>query len=211
MPFMKSFKFNFKTRTIRDEAGNAIGKSKKQPSVETSLPVLDGQDVINVLVANDPKINKLVLDAIDSIIVDAARGQFDEAIEALGDNGEVSASCLDFSKLTLEYLASIPASSRGAVALTDEDLETFYTDYIAVMVAATGKPEVKLKAHTDLFRKPLKCKANKPVLGLLVDQLDIYMSQSASIEDTGLAASRIRDKFQRWLDAEEATLSLDLL
>jgi hypothetical protein len=57
----------------------------------------------------------------------------------------------------------------------------------------------------------LKCKANKPVLGLLVDQLDIYMSQSASIEDTGLAASRIRDKFQRWLDAEEATLSLDLL
>lgn len=211
MPTMKPFKFNFKTRTIRDEAGNAIGKSKKQPSVETSLPVLDAGEIAVVLAANDPKINKLILDAVDRIIVDAARDQFDEAIEAMGDNGEVSASCLDFSKLTLEYLASIPASSRGAVALTDEDLEAFYADYLAVMVAATGKPETKIKFHTDLFRKPTKAKANKQVMSVLVDQLDIYMAQSANLDDTGLAASRIRDKFQRWIDAEEPTMSLDLL
>ena len=213
MPATKTVKFNFKSRTIRDEAGNAIGKSKKQPSLEVALPLPTADEVASFLVNPESKEAQLILDAVARLYIDGAREQFDEVIESFGedDSKTVSADALDYSKLTLEYIASIPPTQRGAAALSEEDFENFFTDYLAVMVAATGKDATKITNHINLFKKPTKAKANKEVLTVLVDQLDIYMAASANIEETGVVASRIRDKYQRWIDAPEVTMSLDLL
>jgi hypothetical protein len=35
-----TIKFNFKSRAIKDENGNTIGRTKKQPSVEAAIPTL---------------------------------------------------------------------------------------------------------------------------------------------------------------------------
>lgn len=212
MPYSKIVKFNFKARTIRNEAGEAIGKSKKQPSLEVSMPLLTAGELALYLANEGSKEAQLICEAVARLFIDGARGQFDEVIESfVDDSQEVTASMLDYSKLNLEYIASIPPTQRGATALSDEDWQMFFEDYLATMVAATGKPEVKIKNHLELFKKPNKAKNNKDVLAVLIDQLDIYMAQSASLEDTGTAASRIRDKFDRWLNAEEATVNLDLL
>lgn len=213
MPIAKQFKFNFKTRTIRDENGNPIGKSKKQPSVECEVPALSADEIISYLQQGDTKEAALISEAVARIIIDAAREQFDEVIESFGedDTKEVSAAMLDYSKLTLEYVASIPPTQRASSALSDEDWAAFFDDYLGVMVAATGKTEDKIKNHINLFKKPAKAKANKEVLQVLVDQLDIYMASSANLEDNGTCAARISEKFKRWIDEPEKAVNLDLL
>lgn len=212
MAIAQTFKFNFKSRAIKDENGKEIGRTKKQPSVEVDLPVLSHDELIEVLQAGG-KESDLIVSAAADIIYQAARNQFDEIIEGFGENSEqeVNASMLDFDKLTLTYVASIPPSQRGGTALTEEDWTTFFEDYLAVMVAATGKEEARIKNHINLFKKPQKAKANKEVLQVLVDQLDIYLASSANLEDTGVCASRIRDKFSKWISEPEKAVDLSVL
>jgi hypothetical protein len=214
MPIAKSFKFNFKSRAIKDEAtGNVLGRTKKQPSVECEVPVLAADEIMAILQQGDSKEAGLIQEAVARLIIDAARDQFDEVIESFGEDStkEVSASMLDYSKLSLEYIASIPASQSASTALTEEDWTVFFDDYLAVMVVATGKAEDKIKNHINLFKKPAKAKSNKPVLEVLVDQLDIYMASSANLEETGTCAARISEKFKRWIDEPEKAVNLDLL
>lgn len=213
MPIAKSFKFNFKSRAIKDENGNVMGRTKKQPSVECEVPVLAADEIAAYLAQGDTKEAALIQEAVARLFIDAARDQFDEVIEAFGedDSKEVSAAMLDYSKLNLEYIASIPPSQRASTALSDEDWTVFFDDYLAVMVAATGKTEDKIKNHINLFKKPAKAKANKEVLAVLVDQLNVYMSSSANLEETGTCAARISEKFTRWIAEPEKAVNLDLL
>lgn len=214
MAIAQSFKFNFKSRKIMDEAGNEIGKTKKQDSVTCDLPVPSDQDVVDILTQNpEGKEADLIRAAIAGIIYNQARGQFDEIIDQFGDDDSkvVSASMLDYDQLTLAYIASIPPARRGAAAISEEDWTAFFEDYLAVMVAATGKTADRIKNHINLFKKPAKAKANKEVLRVLVDQLDIYMANSANLEDTGTCASRVSEKFQKWIAEPEKAANLDLL
>lgn len=214
MPNAQTVKFNFKSRAIKDEAGNTIGRTKKQPSIEAAIPVLELTE-ISALLQDQPEspVSKLIAEAVARIVIDAARDQFDEVIEAFGDDAtkEVQASMLDYDKLTLEYIASIPPTQRGASALTEEDWVAFYNDYLATMVAATGKAEARIMNQINLFKKPAKAKSNKEVLAVLIDQLEIYMSASANLEDTAVCADRISTKLKKWLAEPDAAADADLL
>ena len=212
MPIAKTYRFNFKSRAIKDENGKEIARTKKQPSVEVDLPILSADEIIELLVAGGKEADLIVTAAAD-IIYGAARQQFDEVIESFGDDQEkeVNASMLDYDKLTLSYVASIPPSQRGTTALTEEDWTVFFEDYLAVMVAATGKEEARIKNHINLFKKPAKAKANREVLLVLIDQLDIYMASSANLEDTAACAARIRGKFAKWAEEPEKAVDLSVL
>ena len=212
MPVAKSFKFNFKSRKITDENGKEIGRTKKQPSVECDLPVPSQEEVL-AIIQNGGAEAALIHSAISDIIYNAARSQFDEIIEGFGDDDskEVSAAMLNYEQLDLSYIASIPPASRGATAISDEEWQAFFEDYLAVMVAATGKAEERIKNHINLFKRPQKAKANKEVLAVLVDQLDIYLASSGNLEDTGLCAERIRNKFSKWISEPEKAVDLNLL
>ena len=155
----------------------------------------------------------LLLTQIGDTIYQAARGQFDEIIEQFGDDDskEVTADMLNYDQLSISYLANLPPSSRGVQAISDEEWQAFFEDYLAVMVAATGKTEDRIKNHINLFKRPQKAKANKEVLKVLVDQLDIYLASSGNLEDTGNCAVRIRDRFNKWVSEPEKAANLDLL
>jgi len=214
MAIAKQYKFNFKSRKITDEAGNEIGRTRKQDSVTCDLPVPSDQDIVAVLVSNpESKEAELIRSAVADIVYAQAREQFDEVIDGFGDDDTkvVSSAHLDYDKLTLVYIASIPPARRGAAAISEEDWTSFFDDYLAVMVAATGKTAERIKNHINLFKKPAKAKANKEVLRVLVDQLDIYMANSANLEDTGNCASRVSEKFQKWISEPEKAANLDLL
>jgi len=198
-------KFNFKTRTVKDENGALMKTLKKQPSVIVALPFLTADEVVVILNSDDVKAKDLVLDYVNSAIKDQARSQFDELIESFGDDDSrtVSGDQLDLDKLTFSYIANLPPAQRGARALSDEDFVAFFTDYTNVMVATTGKPIEKIKKHIELFKKPARVKAAKDVLAVLVEQLDIYLVSSPNLEETGEAANRVRTRFDKWLKAEE--------
>ena len=212
MPVAQSYKFNFKSRRITDEAGKEVGRTKKQPSVVCDLPVSSADEVVQML-SNGGAEAGLIMSTIGDIIYQAARGQFDEIIESFGDDEskEVSASMLNFDQLSLTYIANLPPSSRGVQAISDEEWQAFFEDYLGVMVAATGKAEDRIKNHINLFKRPQKAKANKEVLQVLVDQLDIYLASSGNLDDTGTCAVRIRDKFSKWISEPEKAVDLDLL
>ena len=214
MAIAKQFKFNFKSRKITDEAGNEIGRTKKQDAVICDLPVPSDQDIVEILTNNGEGAEaSMIRNAVADIIYNQAREQFDEIIDAFGDDDSkvVSAAMLDYDKLTLAYIASIPPARRGASSISEEDWTAFFEDYLQTMVAATGKTAERIKNHINLFKKPNKAKANKEVLRVLVDQLDIYMSNSANLDDTGVCAGRISAKFQKWIDEPEKAAALDLL
>ena len=212
MPVAQTYKFNFKSRRITDENGNEIGRTKKQPSLTVDLPVPSIDEVISMLQAGGAEA-VLLMTQIGDTIYQAARGQFDEVIEQFGDDDskEVTADMLNYDQLSISYLANLPPSSRGVQAISDEEWQAFFEDYLAVMVAATGKTEDRIKNHINLFKKPQKAKANKEVLKVLVDQLDIYLASSGNLEDTGTCAVRIRDRFNKWLSEPEKAANLDLL
>lgn len=205
------YKFNFKSRAIVDADGNTIGRTKKPESITTAVPV-PGPEEIAALVVGGDAVAKMICAAVANVIIDQARAQFNDTLESFGDDDTrvLTADVLDYSKLTLEYIASIPPTQRGAAAISDDDWKAFYTDYVNVMIAATGKDATTLGRGVDLFKKPQKAKGNKSVLSKLVELLDIYMANSAALEDTAAAASRLRNKFQSWMEAEEP-LSEDML
>ena len=197
----KSFKFNFKKRTIKDENGQVIGEVAKKPSIEVALPVLSTAGVIEAL-QQGGKEAEVILDAVNFVFYQAARQQFDDVIENMANpDDEVKASDLNFDKLQLSYLANLPPATRGGAAISEDEWNYFFQDYLAVMVAATGKEERRIANQIEHFKKPQRCKANQAVLEVLVDQLSIYISKSAAIEDTAQAAERLMGKFQGWIDA----------
>ena len=212
MPVAQTYKFNFKSRRITDESGNEIGRTKKQPSLTVDLPVPSTDEVISMLQAGGAEA-VLLMTQVGDTIYQAARGQFDEIIEQFGDDDskEVTADMLNYDQLSISYLANLPPSSRGVQAISDEEWQAFFEDYLAVMVAATGKTEDRIKNHINLFKRPQKAKANKEVLKVLVDQLDIYLASSGNLEDTGTCAVRIRDRFNKWISEPEKAANLDLL
>ena len=212
MPVAQTYKFNFKSRRITDENGNEIGRTKKQPSLTVDLPVPSTDEVIAMLQSGGAEA-VLLMTQIGDTIYQAARGQFDEVIEQFGDDDskEVTADMLNYDQLSISYLANLPPSSRGVQAVSDEEWQAFFEDYLAVMVAATGKTEDRIKNHINLFKRPQKAKANKEVLKVLVDQLDIYLASSGNLEDTGTCAVRIRDRFNKWIAEPEKAANLDLL
>lgn len=212
MPVAQTYKFNFKSRRITDENGNEIGRTKKQPSLTVDLPVPSTDEVITMLQAGGAEA-VLLMTQLGDTIYQAARGQFDEIIEQFGDDDskEVTADMLNYDQLSISYLANLPPSSRGVQAISDEEWQAFFEDYLAVMVAATGKTEDRIKNHINLFKRPQKAKANKEVLKVLVDQLDIYLASSGNLEDTGTCAVRARDRFNKWISEPEKAANLDLL
>ena len=215
-------KFNFKARKITDAEGKEIGKTKKQPSLIVNLPQPTAEDAIAYLSITDTKndkeevvvdkVKQMILEAIQEIVRNQAKSQLDELIDSFGadETQTVSAESIDYDKLSLEYIANLPPAQRGARAIPDEDWEAMYADYLQVMVAATGKPEAKIKNHLDLFKKPTRVKQNKDALSVLIDQLDVYTTASQNIEDTGECTSRLRAKFVKWLE-EDKKLDLSSL
>lgn len=207
----QSFKFNFKKRIIKDENGVILAEVKKKPSVEVALPVLSVQGIMGALQLGG-KETELVISAVSDLFYQAARGQFDDIIENMTDpDGEVTPAMLDFDKLTLSYIANLPKSARGASAISDDEWNYFYSDYLAVMVAATGKEEKRIQNQIEHFKKPQRIKANGKVLEVLVDQLSIYVTKTAMLEDTGTCSDRLMTKFSKWLEDLSVTTDPDAL
>lgn len=203
----QQFKFNFKKRQVKDEEGKVLVDLPKQPSLTVALPVLSVSGIIEALTGGG-KEAEVICAAVNNVFYQAARSQFDDVIEGFSDpTSTVTASVLDFDKLNLGYLANLPPATRGASGVTEDEWNFFFADYLAVMVAATGKEEKRIQNQIEHFKKPQRIKLNGKVLEVLVDQLSIYIGKTAALEDTAVCAERLLGKFSKWV--EDLTVAND--
>jgi hypothetical protein len=112
--------------------------------------------------------------------------------------------------LDLAYIASIPPGRRGAAAISEEEWNDFFKDYTNVMVQATGKSLEKLEKHVDIFKKPAKYRARKDLLQVLLEQLAVYASAAAQMDEYAAQYTRITDTLTKYL-TEEDRIDVDAL
>lgn len=209
MTVATSVKFNFKTRTIKGDNGQVLSTIPKPDPVTMDLPYLTADEVIGALNSGDEKVVSTILDAVNELIKAQARAQFEELFENAGDAVvQPTAAHVDFDKLTLEYIANLEPNARGRTAISDEEYETFYRDYMTVMIAATGKDEKRIGKHVEFLKKPTRLKSDKAALVFMLEQLDIYLASTTMADDTGRAAAQRKALWGKWLKEEEKTVDL---
>lgn len=204
----KSFKFNFRSRVIRDENGAEIGKAPKNPAIEVDLPILTAAEIIAYLQADpESKESQLIIEQVGQVIFAEAKAQLDEVLESLGDTEVATANNIDFSKLDFSYIANLPPATRTrGPQISDEDWNTFYDDYKAVIIPATGKPEAKINNHIAVFKKPAAYKARRDILGALMEHLDLYVTKTTALDDTGVCVEKLQSRFRKFLAVPETSL-----
>ena len=199
----------------------------KQPSLEVALPipaphilaailqepevlqVPNAEGVVNAdgsLFTEKPnKRRALILDAILALVKDAAKGQFEEAIESFGSDAtkRLTPGHLDYDKLTLDYIASIEPEARGGVAISDDEWKEFGVDYINVMLAVTGKEKPKLVNAVDVYMKPTKVRTRKDLLPTFLEQLALYIGSTEKAEEFAPQVAYLKKKFEAFLKEED--------
>lgn len=189
---VKPVTFHFKG--VKDET---TGISTKRDSIELALPYpsvqgivdilegsndtevqkdKDGKDVVVEINKNHDKQMELLMEAVEAVITTNARA-------LIAEDTEVTAENLDVEKLSWLAIALQPKTTRTGGGIPKEVWEAFVEDYVAVMPEVTGKKLLAIQnAGKILLNKFAAIKTNKPVLGMLVDQLAIYMENSPDAE-----------------------------
>lgn len=176
----------------------------KRDTVTLLVPVPTEEAILQML--QDEKQKALLVAAMKDMVMGAVREQVSNDNNPVNKQEE-----LDLTKCTLEYIASLPASERRGGGISKETWEDFSTDYISVMQAATGKSAEQVGNAAKLFVGRLQgCKTNKPVLGFLRDQLDLWFSKTTEAEDFAAVYEFLSGKVKAFLEADEASLLANL-
>lgn len=188
---MATVDFNFRAK----EKG---GYKRPTLSLEVNLP--NAEDVANALVSDNPKVSNLIIDAIQSIVIDHIKNY-------VNDNMDFTQETLDAmvksGQCSLEYIANIPKADRNV--LSKEDLVQFAEDYTAIMPGVTGKDVSRIKAAASLYIERFKRAAgDNPVLQILQAQLEVFVEAASEevISRNDRVITWARNKLQELLDAK---------
>lgn len=198
----REVKYFFKKEKIRDENGEAIGEGRKHPDVKVTLPFPTFEEIVDLATTNE-KVRKLIVEAIDEVIISGGRGQINSFLEATPD-GTFKPEMFDLSKLTLEYLSTIDKKSRGLWSPADEDVKAYCEDYKTVMTQTVGYDPKKVGTHIKALEKGLlKIKADKAILAKIKELLTIYAANTEGLEELQQTHDWFIARIDRWLKVEE--------
>lgn len=197
---LRDTRFTFKKQTAVDELGAEI----KRPPVVLALPIPTFTGLVEAF--DNEKVQQFVLDLVEDAIKEQARVQVSDEDKPVNRQDE-----LDLSKLTLEYIASIPKSDRAAGGISKEVWEAFGKDYVATIVAHTDRgPDKASKAASLLVGKVNSVKTDKPVLKFLQGQLQIWATKSSNLEDFAEVYQFLDTKISSLLNRDAVELLANL-
>lgn len=210
----KALKFHFKTEKIRDANGVEIGTGKKHPSVDLPLPIPTAQTLGTFLANADkfPKEVELLISAVTDQIYNIARQQINAARENTKDL-IVSASTLDFAKLSWTAIANMPKSERASSVPSDEDVLAFLESYKAVMPSATGKDASKIAVHCEIIKDGFKkVKSQRPMLEVFQNAFTIYVASvdESTLEEHASVVDYYQGRLVKLLASEEKVTMDDI-
>lgn len=202
------FDFYFKRAPVKDKDGkilknadgefvNELGQViDKKPTIHVIAPVITFDQLISGL--EDEKQKSYVL----ALLKDAVEGQLRDQI-----NEGTPADKLDFSKLTLSYLANIPPAERRGGGIPKETWEAFAADYAEVMPAAAGKtPEQIANALKIILGKFQQIKTNKDVLAFFQTQIALYVESTKNGEEFQDCIEFLLNKLETFMQADNKAL-----
>lgn len=191
---LEEYAYHFK----KDKLGN------KRDSVKLLIPVPTEDSVVEMLA--DEKQKALLLALLRDVVVSAGRDQVSDEVKPVNKQEE-----LDFSKLSLAYIASIPPSERKGGGISKETWEAFSADYITVMQAVTGKSAEQVGNAAKLLVARLQpAKTNKPVLKFLNEQLALWFSNTQDAEEYTEVYEFLSGKIKTFLEQDDAALLANL-
>jgi hypothetical protein len=191
----KEVKFNFRENK---ELGT------KRPTVVLPIKVLTLQGLVAILEGGDEKQINLVLETLQTPIMEQARAQVDA-------NETISAETVDYDKLTWDAISKLEPAARRGGGIAKETWEAFVQDYIEVMPAVTGKTaEQVTRAAALLGNKLAAVKGNKSVLKFLRTQLDLYLASTSKGEEFADCYEFLVNKAEAMLAADDAALLANL-
>lgn len=216
----KPVKFHFK----KDELGN------KRPSVELEIKFLTlagVASIINLTTVEVPivaegetltgekaaaidaaikhntnveKQQELLLSALEDTIIVQAREQVNAKVD-------ITQETLDASKLTWQYIASIPKAERRGAGIPKEVWEAFSADYISIMPGLIGRDVEKVTNAATIFTKRFQpVKTVKAVIAQLKDYLDVWFTNTSNAEELAEVYEFLSKKADELLAADEAKL-----
>lgn len=161
---MMDASFRFK----KDKMGN------QRQKVEGKIPVPSVEGLIAIIEAGGKQ-----LELLRDCTYDLVRGVVGEAVGS--DENIKSLEQMDMAKFSWEAIANMPKEDRRSSTIPEEVWKAFAEDYINVMPGVTGKSKEAVTNATQVYlRKFQPWKSDKKLLGLLKQQLSIYMEQPSA-------------------------------
>lgn len=186
---MKEVSFTFRTVKSKDPVSGEESEFKR-PTLKVNIPLITKSGVIGALQSDD-KSTELVVDSVNQIIIDQARGQLNDKIDA-DPSIVLKPEDVELDKLSLAAIASMPKSARGA-GIAKEAFQAFVADYKAVMQTPEAielfpdhkprSPEILDKHGILLAGKFNQVKSRQDVVGQMQGFLDIWLQVSKNAEE----------------------------
>jgi hypothetical protein len=200
---MRGQMFHFRKEKVKDAEGNEIADEVyKHPSVKIPLPIPTREEILAIF--NDTARTSeqaFVLSLIEDAFYAQARDQINEFRES-NPKATVTANVIDYSKLSINALANMPASERGN-KLDEEDMKQFVADYVSVMPQASGKDANKIKAQANILEKGLRTvKTDKKVLAVMKDLLTLWAANTQNLEEHQKVYDALNGRIDKWSKAE---------
>ena len=200
----KEMSFFFRTKEEKNQLGETV--KSKRPTVKLNVPVITLDGVINLInEGNGTKIAGL-LSVLEDVIYKQAKEQVDE-------NEAIDQEKLDLTKLTLDYILTLPPSSRSSNAPSEEQWKAFELDYPAVMAAVQpDRTTEQISLARDLFLKKLTPVKDKPqMIKVLQDYIALWFTNSKQQEELTTVFEYINNRAEALLATPAKVLSLDAI
>ena len=200
----KEMSFFFRTKEEKNQLGETV--KSKRPTVKLNVPVITLDGVINLInEGNGTKIAGL-LTVLEDVIYKQAKEQVDE-------NEAIDQEKLDLTKLTLDYILTLPPSSRSSNAPSEEQWKAFELDYPAVMAAVQpDRTTEQISLARDLFLKKLTPVKDKPqMIKVLQDYIALWFTNSKQQEELTTVFEYINNRAEALLATPAKVLSLDAI
>jgi hypothetical protein len=203
---MKEAVYHFKKEKIKDASGAVIGEGKKLPSVKVSVPVPTAEGILEIVQAGGKELEYLLTLVKEGVI--AAGRNLVNQIREKSPESEIKPEAIDVSALAWSVIANIPQAERRGLGITDEDWDTFSADYRAIMPKVTGKDTDRIEKHLQHFKKKFyMCRNDKKALGILQDMLNLWASNTSSMEDNEDVYEYLKNRVETLLQEEEKVLA----
>lgn len=192
-------KISFRTVKTKDKEGKLISEEKR-PTLEVVIPSLTFDGLTNAL-END-KQRDFILEVMNDAIYAAARAQTDRDESPANTQAE-----LDFSRMTIEFIANQPKAQRGTTAIDPAVWEAFGKDYVLTT----------LKNHTErnaqnvgnaggyLAGKLTKFRNNKQVVGWFQQELEEWSTNTENLEEFFPCYNYLESRMKDWMVTPEQT------
>jgi hypothetical protein len=173
---------------------------EKRASITKDIPLLTLTGIISIIEAGDKGV-ELLLDTVNSVIIDQAREQFDST-EFL-TTGEFPAGSLDWATI-----AAIPKAERTGNGIPKEVWTAFAKDYAEVMPQAIEglKVEQAVAAAKLFVARLAPVKTNKPMVSKLGDRLNTWFASTPNAEVFAAVYEVLSAKVEALLAADDASL-----